>query len=113
MFNFCLLLLAETGMRVGVSFVYLHYLNICPKIQSMPKSLGLLQVKYLPLVVVSAGYHLFLLVLFFFLQIKDKHFRVSFVFMALVPVFMTMLFVKIRLYSDTEFSGKRKQQCRT
>lgn len=66
MFNFCLLLLAETGMRVGVSFVYLHYLNICPKIQSMPKSLGLLQVKYLPLVVVSAGYHLFLLVHFFF-----------------------------------------------
>lgn len=34
-FNFCLLLFAETGMREGVSFIYLHYLNVCPKIHSV------------------------------------------------------------------------------
>lgn len=37
-FNFCLLLLSEPGMRVGVSFVCLRYLNVCPQILSIPVS---------------------------------------------------------------------------
>lgn len=34
-FNFCLLLFAETGMGKGVSSVRLCYLNVCPKIHSV------------------------------------------------------------------------------
>lgn len=105
-FNFCLLLFAETGMREGVSFIYLHTWMSAPKFIAC-WSLSLLHVKYLLLVVVYAESHLFLPA-HFVLQL-----RLTFVFLTLVAVFMLPLFIRIRCCLAAEFSGNRKQQCRT